>query len=136
MSIFTLNFIDWFSSGGGKERATGEPLTIDAAAGTRTVVTPKQRRVPVTNMFFSETYYQGLYEISRAAEKQIVAVNFKDANESDLRAPAPIDVGGAEGAANRLSALAAYWPYLLLAALVLLLIEWFAAPRRVVRIAG
>ena len=130
MSIFTLNLIDWFfghSSANGQ--ATGDPLAVNAQQ-TNELATPKGKKILNPGAkFFPETYYQGIYQIPRGTDKELVAINFQDANESDLRNPIAVDIGGAAAAGGRLSALASYWPYLLLTVLGLLLLEWFVNPR-------
>lgn len=131
MSIFTLNLIDWFfKEGGSQGRATGESLALGAGAN-QAIVTPKGNRTVTANepAVFAETYYQGIYQVPRGAGKELVAVNLQDAGESDLRAAAVIDIAGDESNSARLPALSSYWPYLLLAALALLLLEWFVNPR-------
>lgn len=132
MSIFTLNLIDWFSKDGGSQgRATGESLALSAMGATKTIVTPKgnQTLTGSEHTAFSQTYYQGIYQIPRGADKEVVAVNLQDSGESDLRSPSVIDVASSESDNGRLPALSSYWPHLLLAALVLLLLEWFVNPR-------
>jgi hypothetical protein len=132
MSIFTLNFIDWFSrEWGGNDKATGEPFAVSAADRGKAIETPKGSRTVSDTGAFAETYYQGFYQIPHGSEKVNLAVNLQDAGESDLRSPPVIDVSGNESASGRLQTLVSYWPYLLLAALALLLLEWFAHPRQV-----
>jgi len=132
MSIFTLNLIDWFFKEGGADgRATGESLTLGTSGDAKTIVTPKGKQTLTgrEQAVFTQTYYQGIYRVARGSEQEMIAVNLQDSGESDLRSPAVIDIAGAEQDNARLPALSSYWPYLLLAALALLLLEWFINPR-------
>ncbi len=133
MSIFTLNFFDWFnSSGGPRDNSTGNALTFDRTVQEDTLVTPKGEKLslkPGSN-HFSATYYQGIYQLlQRGGEKQLFAVNLQDGNESDLRTPTPLEFRFENSGQGNESALFSSWPYLLLASLLLLLIEWFITPR-------
>jgi hypothetical protein len=56
-------------------------------------------------------------------------VNIRDINESDLRQAAPIALGGDGDVKSGTSVLLPFWPYFLMAALLLLLLEWFVNPR-------
>jgi hypothetical protein len=78
---------------------------------------------------FAATFYQGIYQINRRGESELFAVNFHDANESDLRSPPPIELQRDRDSPAQGSVLFSYWPYLLLASLLLLLLEWFVNPR-------
>jgi hypothetical protein len=78
---------------------------------------------------FPDTYFQGLYQIDRGTRRELFAVNLENTNESDLRAPTPIELREASSSGSRVSALFSIWPYLLLASLFLLLVEWFVNPR-------
>jgi hypothetical protein len=131
MSIFTLNLIDWFFGQARQSAlATGEPLALGAQTKSE-ILTPKgpKKLSSPSAKSFAETYYQGVYQITQGAEKKLVAINIQDASESDLRSAAAIEIGGTESSDGRFSALSSYWPYLLLAVLGLLLIEWFFNPR-------
>jgi hypothetical protein len=132
MSIFTLNFLDWFfESGSRRGTASGEPLALGVAGQGGLLTTPRGEKItlePGANNY-AGTFRQGIYQFRRSGENQIFAVNLQDANESDLRAPAPIAMKSATLSGGGAAALFSYWPYLLLAALLLLIIEWFVFPR-------
>lgn len=132
MSIFTLNFLDWFfESGSRRGTASGEPLALGVAGQGGLLTTPRGEKIslePGANNY-AGTFRQGIYQLRRSGENQIFAVNLQDANESDLRAPAPIAMKSATLSGGGAAALFSYWPYLLLAALLLLIIEWFVFPR-------
>jgi len=132
MSIFTLNFLDWFfESGSRRGTASGEPLALGVAGQGGLLTTPRGEKItlePGANNY-AETFRQGIYQLRRSGENQIFAVNLQNANESDLRAPGPIAMKSATLSGGGAAALFSYWPYLLLAALLLLIIEWFVFPR-------
>jgi len=131
MSIFTLNFLDWFFASGLGSQATGEPIALGAIRPGDLITTPKGEKLSlkVGYDYFSGTFHQGIYQRSRGYERELMARNLRDTNESDLRAPAPIELRGGAASTAGTSALFSFWPYLLLASLVLLLIEWFVNPR-------
>ncbi len=131
MSIFTLNFLDWFLASGVGSQATGEPIALGAIRPGDLINTPKGEKLSLKAgyHYFSGTFHQGIYQRSRGNERELLARNLQDSNESDLRAAAPIELRGAAASAAGTSVLFSLWPYLLIASLVLLLIEWFVNPR-------
>jgi hypothetical protein len=132
MSIFTLNFLDWFfESGSRRGTASGEPLSLGVAGQGGLLTTPRGEKISLESgaSNFAGTFRQGIYQLRRSGENQLFAVNLQDANESDLRAPVPIAMKGAAMDSGGAAALFSYWPYLLLASLLLLIIEWFVFPR-------
>jgi len=132
VSVFTLNLIDWFFHGPGAEgRATGAPLTFSYTQQGNFLVTPKGDKItlnPGVNNF-PATYFQGIYQIDRSAQRELFAVNLKNNNESDLRQLTPIELREVSSGGGKVSALFSIWPYLLLTSLFLLLVEWFVNPR-------
>ena len=132
MSILTLNILDWFfQNTGARSRGTGEALAFSAAGQGDLIVTPKGNKSKLKSAAtsFAETFYQGVYQLNRGRDKELFAVNLQDVNESDLHRPAPITLHDTGGVNARTSAFFAFWPYLLLVALLLLLVEWFIHPR-------
>ena len=131
VSVFTLNLLDWFFQGSGaKGRVTGAPLTLDAQQGNF-LITPRGDKItlrPGVNNF-AATYWQGMYQVDRGAQRDLFAVNLKPTSESDLRQPSPIKLRDISSAGSKVSTLFSIWPYLLLTSLFLLLIEWFINPR-------
>jgi hypothetical protein len=132
MSIFTVNVFDWFFAfSGARGKATGEPIEVSAPQAGDRIITPTGEKIslpPGANVF-PATQYQGIYQLVRQNEKNLIAVNLRDINESDLRQPAPIALGGDSDAQVGTSVLLPFWPYFLMAALFLLLLEWFIRPR-------
>jgi hypothetical protein len=132
MSVFTLNVLDWFfERAGTKGIVTGEPIAVSAARPGDVMITPRGEKLPVKAGMasFPRTFYQGIYQVTRGRAKELFAVNFQDASESDLRRVAPVELGGARGAGTTPSTLFSFWPHLLAASLLLLLLEWFVHPR-------
>ncbi|HYY24789.1 MAG TPA: VWA domain-containing protein [Candidatus Udaeobacter sp.] len=133
VSIFTMNFLDWFfDSAAGKELATGKPLSLGVTRPGDWLITPQGEKIslkPGSNNF-SQAFYQGIYQLNRAGERESFAINLQDPGESDLREPSPIEIRGEETSSASPSLLFSFWPYLLLASLLLMLIEWFVNPRR------
>ena len=133
MSIFTVNMIDWFFAfSGARGKATGQPIPVSAAQSGDQIITPTGERFSLRPgaTAFQATRYQGIYQLMRQRERSLIAVNLRDVNESDLRQPAPnIELGGESDARSSESTLMPFWPYFLLAALLLLMLEWFIKPR-------
>ena len=132
VSIFTLNLLDWFcENAGGRRKATGEPLVLDAARQGGWVITPTGERISLKpgSRAFGDTFMQGIYQWNRDGEKELFAVNLQDTGESDLRAPSAIEIRVENGSQSSASTFFSFWPYLLLASLLLLLIEWFIQGR-------
>ena len=82
MSIFTLNLLDWFfASSGAQTQATGEPIPLGTSRGDDVVVTPKAQKIalPGGQNYFSGTYFQGIYQVTRGRDRQIFSRNLQDA---------------------------------------------------------
>ncbi|MBI3059921.1 MAG: hypothetical protein HYY81_11550, partial [Deltaproteobacteria bacterium] len=77
---------------------------------------------------FSLTFFQGIYEVNRGEEKEVLAVNLQDARESDLTNPAPIQLREEPSASGSRSFFFTLWPYLLLLSILLLFLEWYFNP--------
>jgi hypothetical protein len=132
MSIFTVNLVDWFFSFSGERgKATGEPLAESAAQSGDRIITPAGERLALQPGAgaFPIALYQGVYQLIRQNDRSLIAVNIRDINESDLRQAAPIALGGDGDVKSGTSVLLPFWPYFLMAALLLLLLEWFVNPR-------
>jgi hypothetical protein len=132
MSIFTVNMIDWFFAFSGERgNTTGEAITLTGAQSGDRIITPAGERFSLQpgDSAFLNTRYQGIYQLVRGKDKHLIAVNLRDLDESDLRQPAPIVLGPESDTKTGTSVLLPFWPYFLLAALVLLLLEWFLKPR-------
>ncbi len=131
VSIFTLNLLGWFYEGlRGSSTATGEPLRLHGRQEDAIVVTPKAEKFPIKggSSLFSQTFFQGLYQVDAGKEKEPRAVNLQDVRESDLSNPAPINLREESGASGSRSFFFSLWPYLLLLSILLLLLEWFLNP--------
>jgi hypothetical protein len=134
MSIFTVNVVDWFFAFSGERgKATGESIAVSGAQAGDRIFTPagEQFSLQPGATAFPATFHQGIYQWVRQNEKSLIAVNLRDFDESDLRQPAPIALSGDGDTRTGTSVLLPFWPYFLLAALFLLLLEWFIKPRAV-----
>jgi hypothetical protein len=132
MSIFTLNFLDWFfESGGFGSQATGEPIWLGPSRTGGQIVTPAGEKLSLNpeRVNFSATFYQGIYRLESGGQTEIYARNLQDPGESDLRNPTTIELQRGPSPQGSSSVLFSFWPYLLFASLALLLVEWFIAPR-------
>lgn len=130
MSIFTMNFLEWFYEGrGGSVTATGEPLQVRVQEGG-VLVSPKGDKFPIgkDSSLFSQTFFQGLYQVVRGDQQAFFAVNLQNVKESDLSNPAPIDLKQETGSSGSPSLLFFLWPYLLFLSILLLVLEWFLNP--------
>jgi Ca-activated chloride channel family protein len=131
MSIFTLNLLDWFvSASGAKGRATGEAIALGAAQQGSILTNPRGEKhvANSASTSFTNTFYQGIYQLNRGGEGQLLAINYQSASESDLRDSKPIDLKPTESAINSGSTLFSFWPYLVMASLLLFIVEWFFVP--------
>lgn len=131
VSIFTLNLLEWFYEGlGGSSMATGEPLRLHDQHKSGTLVTPNGENLPIArgSSLFTQTLFQGLYQVVRGEEKKFVAVNLQDVQESDLMNPVPINLREKEGKSGSRSSFFSPWLYLLLLSILLLILEWFLNP--------
>jgi hypothetical protein len=131
MSIFTLNLLDWFvEAAGPRDKGTGESIALGATGPEDQVVNPRGDKFSVKSAAtsFAETFYQGIYQLHLGGRKELLAINLQDPNESNLRRPTTIDLRASAGVGESASSLFAFWPYLLAAALLVLLGEWFLHP--------
>jgi hypothetical protein len=124
MSVFTLNALDWLAAAPARAIATGAPLDARVGAGERLVAPNGAKLDPAANPV---ALAQGMYRVEGRGTRYL-AVDFDDAGESDLRAAAPIELRNVPGTAEERSFTALLWPYFLIAALALLLLEWFFHP--------
>jgi hypothetical protein len=139
MSIFTLNFLDWFiESGGPRGQATGSPIPLSSVEPGDSLTTPAGESLKLQRGgYFQATFQQGIYRRSRAGASELFARNLDDMGESDLRKPTPIALRGhAAGGPDSPSVMFSFWPYLLLATLLLFMLEWFVFPRSVPALFG
>jgi hypothetical protein len=132
MSIFTLNVLDWFFAFSGERgSATGELISVRGAQSDDRIITPAGERFSLQRGMnaFAGTVHQGIYQLVRANEKHLLAVNLRDVDESDLRQTTSIAFKEESDPRTGTSVLLPFWPYFLLTALLLLLLEWFVKPR-------
>ena len=85
---------------------------------------------------FSGTDRSGIYRVSNSETKELqrlVPVNLLDATESNLAVRESLDLGYSEykKISTRVPSRKEWWPWLLAAGLVLLMVEWLIYNRRV-----
>jgi hypothetical protein len=131
MSIFTLNFLDWFFESSARSQATGEPIPLSSIATGDSLTTPTGERfnLKAGQGYFAATFHQGIYRRTRGGGGEIFARNLDDLGESDLRAPTAVELRGQTANGGSASVLFSFWPYLLVAVLLLFMLEWFIFPR-------
>ena len=132
MSIFTLNFLDWFfESGSARGQATGEPIPLNAVGAGDFLITPAGEKATLKRGIgnFQTTFHQGIYRRGRDGASELFARNLDNLGESDLRTATPIELRGEPASSASASVLFSFWPYLLLASLLLFMLEWFLYPR-------
>jgi uncharacterized membrane protein len=109
--------------------ATGQPILLPSPHGvtTVTVTTPGGRtvqgRVTRGMVSFTETEETGIYTLATSRGETRVAVNLADADESNL-APRPLPVASGHGpAAAPVPVQRDLWPFFVMLALLILLVE-------------
>lgn len=132
ISVFTLNFLDWFLDRTGADgNATGEPLAIGASKQEEFISIPngeKQVLPPGSNRF-ARTFFQGIYRRNHGTESDLYAVNLQDPTESNLSEPVALQINDEGQKTNTFSTLFYLWPYLLILSLLFFIMEWFFVPR-------
>lgn len=132
MSILTLNLLDWFfESGSARSRGTGEPIPLGAVGAGDFITTPtgEKAALKIGLGYFQTTFHQGIYRRSRNGSSELFGRNLDNLGESDLRTPSPIELRGESTSSGSPSVLFSFWPYILLASLLLFMLEWFIYPR-------
>jgi hypothetical protein len=135
MSVFTLNLLDWFfDSRGANNQATGEAIFLGKVQSGDRVILPGGKSLTITPgaAFFGGAFFQGIYQLIRGGKAELFARNLFDRGESDLQVSAPITIGSNQNSASA-SVLFSFWPYILMACIALLLLEWFLSPRMATR---
>ena len=145
--ILMANLLDWFSPAslieGSSSLRPGETLSlsptlnatqlrVDLPDGTQRLIDPDGPRV-----IFTDANQPGLYQVTALAaeeplQAQPFAVNLFSTGESSIRPAAALDLGGSAASpdAEEQLGLRDYWPWVALAAFLLLLLEWWVYQRR------
>ncbi len=134
MSVFTLNLLDWFfDSRGANSQATGEAIFLGKVQSGDRMILPDGKSLAITPgaAFFGGAFFQGIYRLTRGGATELFARNLLDRGESDLRAASAIAFGGGNPSGASASVMFSFWPYLMVASLALLFLEWFLSPRMV-----
>jgi Ca-activated chloride channel homolog len=142
--IFVANAMDWLNPAtvraGQRSVRAGEPfrLSLDQPTTAVTVTRPDGRAetVPVdptaTELVYGDTDRQGLYCLQWETHQTSFAVNLLDAQETDIRPREALDLGpfGMVEASVVRRASVEIWRWIALAALAVLLFEWWYYHRR------
>lgn len=141
--VLMLNIIDYFTLDDDSfvpNHATGETWSIEVPGGESveqaTIQTPDDTRMEVPVFEGRATFYgrqTGFYTVSTTAGSRTLAANLTERDESKI-APSDLELGGAEVERDARALVFErneLWIWALLAALVLLLIEWATYNRRV-----
>jgi hypothetical protein len=144
--VFVLNVLEYLAvehrAAESASVAPGHPVTLRQNAGSDrlTVSTPEGKPIPLERgkldaFRFSGTDELGVYTVTGGQDQQRFAVNLFDAAESDIRplAQNAVKIGFIEvpGQSSLEPARVEAWTWLLLAALSVLLLEWYIYNRRV-----
>ena len=127
-SILTLNLLGWLEGQAGQPPSlkTGASLSLQGEAArvrlpTGNTLLPGGSEVPLTK--------QGVYTISENGSERRVAVNLTNAEESRLGRPLRLAPLTPPAPLTPETTGQPLWPWLLVAALVLLGLEWWCAVR-------
>ena len=112
----------------GRPKPSARPVPVRAQRVSRRVPRGEKHAVKSSSTSFTNTFYQGIYQLNRDGERQLLAINYQSGRESDLRDSKPIELKPTEGAVRSGSTLFSFWPYLVMASLLLFIVEWFFVP--------
>jgi Ca-activated chloride channel family protein len=140
--LFIQNLIAWAPvSSLAKEGSvsTGSALPVMPASGVETAtVTPPSGRAetikldPMRPVYFGNTARAGVYTVTKGETKERYAANLLDRLESSVAPAASLSIGRSEVAAQkgRVRQNRELWPWLVAAALGVLMVEWWIYSRR------
>jgi Ca-activated chloride channel family protein len=140
--IFFNNMVQWLAAGPaaeGMQLRAGQTAPMQVPAGTdqATVTAPNGRKYELTpegrTLYFADTDYKGIYQVTAKGLNQEFAVNLLSRDESANAPRDKIQFGRrpvAAGASNTRTA-REVWRWLILLAIVVLGIEWWVYHRRI-----
>lgn len=139
--VMMSNMINWLNprklSFSTLQAKAGEPFQIDLQTDTEEfyIRKPQQKwqkhKVTVNPFSFRDTRTVGIYTILENSKQRYFTVNLVDALESNIAMswpelrPAPLTDGPEDDSAQTTSR-QSLWPFLLLAALAVMMLEWYA----------
>lgn len=143
--VFVQNAVTYLSSNlamiGRRGISPGEPLTIPAAEGTATITMHRpdgvSEGIPTSggpSAHYARTRHVGVYRAEPGLPGQdIFVVNLFNPTESDVAPASELALGGVPMATQtgKIETTRPGWPYVLIALLVLLVLEWIIYNRRV-----
>jgi hypothetical protein len=105
-----------------------KPLTITTPDGRSETIEPGDRG----EVSFSDTATLGIYSATDGTERTTFAVNLLDAEESDLSPHPSVSIGNHTAASGEIRrSTRELWKWAVLAALAVLLVEWWGYASRV-----
>lgn len=140
--LFVQNLLAWTPRGalaGDSAAVTGHPLSILASPDVQTAtvrppVGPEQSVAldPMRPVYFGATEKAGVYTIACGADVEQYAVNLLDKNESSVAPAETLAIGKAEiqGEKGQIQQNHELWRWFLVAALLVLVLEWWIFSRR------
>ncbi|HEY1171231.1 MAG TPA: VWA domain-containing protein [Verrucomicrobiae bacterium] len=144
--IFMANSMDWLNP----QQTDASQFTLQAGTAFRqplfatvdsaTVTLPKGDKKEVKlgeqakEFIWGETYRVGSYKVNHGTNEMAFTVNLMDPAESDItpRSQVPVGAAGSVTATNSIRANLEYWRWFVMAALGVLLFEWWYYHRRTV----
>ncbi len=141
--IFFNNLVQWLATSPGRAEGiqlrTGQTATLEIPPGqtTLTVTSPSGRKQKTATdgrvAYFSDTEQRGVYIAEAGGRRQAFAVNLLSREESDTRPRDTLKFGNrpvlaGSGAVNTSREI---WRWLLLAAVLILAVEWWVYHRRI-----
>ena len=141
--IFFSNALNWLAETDiyHRQLRPGDPLrfSLPGAATDQAVSVRKpdgkevSLQLEADNVVFSDTDGVGVYEIAGKGFAEEFAVNLLDESESDIRPAGKIEIAGQEIASSTVYEVSnrEIWGILVLAALMLLAVEWWVYHRRI-----
>jgi Ca-activated chloride channel family protein len=140
--LFFQNVITWVPRSALESQTdihTGDPLGIlpSESAAEAIVKLPDGTTEPVKldatrTVYFGNTLLAGLYEIAIGEKKILHAVNLTNNNESAITPASSLQIGRSQVTAQRagVEQNREFWPWLVIAALAVLALEWWVYSRR------
>jgi len=142
--MFVSNAVNFLASGGraatGRRFAAGDVLVVEAEPGATeiSVTDPTGQTTKLAceakgTVAYGKTAKAGLYTVTSGEKTLKYAANLTSTNESEIRPMKHLEVGStkiaAKGSASPKNR--EIWPELLIAAFVILMVEWYVYNRRV-----
>jgi hypothetical protein len=130
-SILTLNILGWLAAHAGQPQDLHTGSSLNVKNDAQVQFANGERLLPVANTALLAK--QGIYTIKDNGQEWRLAVNLSNAEESQLGRPLRLSTLAAPTPLTGEKAGRPLWPWLLLAALALLMVDWWWAMRQMSR---